>query len=852
MQILMKYMGKLLTAGDVSEVHLWDRTKVKSDEFWLEGEALAPVQEGNRAQVTTFQKKDSAGLNMNSITSKWGTVYAHYGRNGKFKPLTPVALEDTMFVKADDDIVYMDISKFKSFATYVLKHPDMFIVHANVVNNQVAAYHQSHHIKALGEQVPAITEEPPTEGGGSLFTDEGERALALHRFFLEHREAFSWEDSTNENCIQFRPGRFSINFFGARGENMDKIDEIVSKACCGDEHALTFAATRNDGLRECMYTPFTVAHLSFGPQHKLADGILPAYEALWESLHGHKSSLSQSIFSDEESVRSVVRRSSYGVRTEHLDHTPAFKSTWGRIVEDIKETFDLFNDAGGASLLRTTAEEASLSDPTLLQNACASLGNEPYFVSQYPQMSEYTNFVNNRIPTLAELQKMPDDQLAMQKLMRNLAQKSSIRVAVLGGSMTIGNECTTPDKQVQTKCAWSAGLERWLTRTFPSAAVNVDNLGYGGMNTLARLLEIDNTIGAATKYGRVDLWIIDHGINDAVADERRDHVNWFGDANEDFVTRDFDALGNTTRDDVMSIATEALILKILRTDPTAGLMLLSTACAECLAFRENELKIARHYRVPYVDYAFLVEQRGQECEVQIDSKSDFGRRDENGRFLVVQEMGASTNRPRNCDLWNGTIHPDWKTHQRVADTMGYLMGRALAAVCRDPKSGSDMMLLVAPQASTFWSKPALHSLAPCDKFAVSYSAKRSQASVIKNGWDLVEDRAGKPGWIGTTAGARISFPLTFGADPTIGIGFLRSYENMGKASVQVVGTKGEFVPLGEIDGLWEDPKARISVLDTKWFYPKVGSKTNEMTLVVDIADMPRASNKMKILSVVSC
>jgi hypothetical protein len=285
MHLLMKYLDKMLVSGDVNEVHLWDRTRSQSDALWLQGDALAPIHSENRAQVTNFQK--TSDVNMNS-REKWGSIYAHYGRSGKFKPRTPVALQDIVFVKADDDTVYIDTSKFKSFATYISTHPGMFIVHANIVNNGVAAYHQSQHIKALAEEVPATTIHPPDGDGGSLFEDNGERALALHQFFLKHRDAFSWEDSTIENCIQFNPGRFSINFFGARGENMDRIAEL-GNSVMGDEFGLTWQATRNVGLKECMFTPFNVAHLSFSPQ-KAANSILPAYESLWESLNGHASS----------------------------------------------------------------------------------------------------------------------------------------------------------------------------------------------------------------------------------------------------------------------------------------------------------------------------------------------------------------------------------------------------------------------------------------------------------------------------------------------------------------------------------------------------------------------------------
>jgi hypothetical protein len=295
---------------------------------------------------------------------------------------------------------------------------------------------------------------------------------------------------------------------------------------------------------------------------------------------------------------------------------------------------------------------------------------------------------------------------------------------------------------------------------------------------------------------------------------------------------------------MMSIGMEALILKIKRIDPTASLMILATACAECLAFRENTLKIARHHHIPYVDYGFLVEQHSEECKA-IAPWMDKAR-------------NSASHWSRHCALWEGANHANWYTHQRVADAIGFLMGRALSAVCKAGSEKSMNLEMFSMPAQTFWSKTALRSVAPCEHFLARFyaeSASKDNISVSSVGWNLMEDVTGKPGWIATSAGARIKFPLAFGSMPTIGLGFLRSYENMGEASIQIIGTDGKSYPLGEIDGLWDKPEtSKISVTDTKWYYPKVEPNTN-MSLVVEVthpAKSIRINDKMKILMVVSC
>merc|ERR1712232_500852 len=56
----------------------------------------------------------------------------------------------------------------------------------------------------------------------------------------------------------------------------------------------------------------------------------------------------------------------------------------------------------------------------------------------------------------------------------------TVRVLVLGGSMTAGRGCVS---QVQDKtCAWPARVNGWLNATFPNAKVDVSNWAMGGWN----------------------------------------------------------------------------------------------------------------------------------------------------------------------------------------------------------------------------------------------------------------------------------------------------------------------------------------------------------------------------------
>jgi hypothetical protein len=513
-----------------------------------------------------------------------------------------------------------------------------------------------------------------------------------------------------------------------------------------------------------------------------------------------------------ENFDSDGRRKGRGVGGE-VDPEPE----WGRVVEAIENTYDSFGSTYPSLQnlrlkVRNTWVGKMMLEPALPEGACD--GPEPYLLT-------YTHAT----PSLAEFHKMPSDQEAMQNLMGRLALQSTIRVGVLGGSMTFGQHCEDPVYGNGSSCAWPSRLERWLQKTFPHAAVRVINMAVPGMSTLARLLEIQNDLETAqTKHGQIDVWIIDHLINDAYISF---HLN-----------NPVLAVGyNGSNGDFLSLATEALILKIRQFDANVGLMMLATGCVNCLAFRENELKIAKHHRIPYVDYSFLVEQRGEECSAD------------------EEDLGQASKLKRHCALWNGDTHPTWQGHQQVADTIGYQMGRAL---CDNGKSHQTKTGRLERITSTFWPTTALRSLAPCKSYLSDWNAARRPEHVLLSRWSLMEDVPGKLGWIANETGARIVFPVSFGKEPTIGINFLRSYEKMGKASIQIVEAGGKLVHVGEINGLWDTEDKRISVTDTKWFSPaQLGATANTMvSLIVDIIDTPAISTdesrKMKILGVVSC
>eukprot|EP00927_Polykrikos_kofoidii_P034264 TRINITY_DN29096_c0_g3_i1.p1 TRINITY_DN29096_c0_g3~~TRINITY_DN29096_c0_g3_i1.p1 ORF type:complete len:383 (-),score=36.87 TRINITY_DN29096_c0_g3_i1:112-1260(-) len=267
--ILCNYLDALLRSHKLDEVHLWALNSPKeSDQTWLH----------ERATDSGYLMAAAVG---------WLPPYQFYGTNGGFKPKKDVQIESTVILKIDDDIVFIDLEGFQAYVDYVRSHPNAFLVHANIVNNHVAAYYQAQRVPELAEIMPELLVYPSAHQ--DFLWSNGLAAIGMHNLFVKQPRLFSWRDDGGE-CLIFEDpnsrdgqGRFSINFFAYLRTAADKVIKLVEQFPNDDEHALTTVATdSNNNLQECMFSAFTVSHLAYYPQSE-ASTVLPLYEELWNA-----------------------------------------------------------------------------------------------------------------------------------------------------------------------------------------------------------------------------------------------------------------------------------------------------------------------------------------------------------------------------------------------------------------------------------------------------------------------------------------------------------------------------------------------------------------------------------------
>jgi hypothetical protein len=178
---------------------------------------------------------------------------------------------DTIFLKCDDDIVYMDVGKLDGFIEFRRANPNYFVVSANVVNNGVCAFfQQSSGVIPLAD---GAFEMPPGGFCGSLW-GEGKKAERLHRLFLDDPQRFA---AAGDNPIVWNE-RISINFIAMLGSDLRLIPDLMRD----DEHDLCYGVRKRARKVNGIDPRFVASHLSFWRQDADMDvaQILHGYETL--------------------------------------------------------------------------------------------------------------------------------------------------------------------------------------------------------------------------------------------------------------------------------------------------------------------------------------------------------------------------------------------------------------------------------------------------------------------------------------------------------------------------------------------------------------------------------------------
>lgn len=199
----------------------------------------------------------------------YNQAYQYYATNF-------TSYRNDIFLKCDDDIVFMDLERLDDFIQYRRHNPNYFILSANVVNNGVCAFFQQQAGSLPAEKV-GYCENPPGGYQGSLW-QSGERATIVHDYFLSLKEP---KLPLAEAVIAY-DARISINFISWLG------NDLIHLALPHGDDERFMSVDLPQLLRRPVgiYSNFVVSHLSFGIQDPTMPitRLLNEYEKLTNSI----------------------------------------------------------------------------------------------------------------------------------------------------------------------------------------------------------------------------------------------------------------------------------------------------------------------------------------------------------------------------------------------------------------------------------------------------------------------------------------------------------------------------------------------------------------------------------------
>lgn len=255
MAILLTYVVEALRRNLLREYHIWNYARNRRDRSWVD--SLHVLHPGIRI--------------FRPVGTPYDSYYDHYRRED---------YSDAIFVKVDDDIVYLDLETFPKFIEHRLLDRETFLLSANVVNNGVCAYFQQQE-NLLPPDFPELGY--PERGFCGTLWESPLLAARLHEAVL------AAPGSPGYPGTRIAPDRLSINFISYLGRDLDYI--LGTRG--DDEEALSVRIPRELRRVNRIYNPFVVSHLSFYSQEAEMDTarLLKSYRRLAAALGGRRGDI---------------------------------------------------------------------------------------------------------------------------------------------------------------------------------------------------------------------------------------------------------------------------------------------------------------------------------------------------------------------------------------------------------------------------------------------------------------------------------------------------------------------------------------------------------------------------------
>lgn len=202
--------------------------------------------------------------------------------------------EKTIYVKLDDDIIWMEPNAIENMVKFRIDHPEYFLVSPLVINNAVATYLLQQHGKIkLSNSFNCRANHP-------ILWENGDFAAQIHQWFIDKILKTNKCDKLHLGCQPVAMARFSINSILWFGDDMRKFNGVVPG---DDEEFLSCSYPSAHGLANCWNGDVIMVHFAFYTQREKLDhaNILDQYGE-WIKEEWKKDERMQGIYKEIQSV----------------------------------------------------------------------------------------------------------------------------------------------------------------------------------------------------------------------------------------------------------------------------------------------------------------------------------------------------------------------------------------------------------------------------------------------------------------------------------------------------------------------------------------------------------------------
>lgn len=245
MELQLPFLRRILAENPAAELDIWNLARNKSDAAYVDSIA------GDRITVRTdfFVHAHRLG---------WNKVYKFYDHP---------SYVDTVFVKLDDDVVFLETPRFPTFIDAILAHPD-HVISANVINNG-----------ACTPLTPGLWENYEKLRIKLLDVHKSNQfAVNSHTYFFQHHHELLDQPVTLVPTKDW----ISINAVGYTYTTAQKLAAIVGKVphpplIAGRRFPAPWGLGDEGAVNMCpriIMGGFTACHLTFGPQEPTPEQLL--------------------------------------------------------------------------------------------------------------------------------------------------------------------------------------------------------------------------------------------------------------------------------------------------------------------------------------------------------------------------------------------------------------------------------------------------------------------------------------------------------------------------------------------------------------------------------------------------